>query len=65
MRRGLAGQRLVAVFLTGVVLFNYPLLSLFDRPEPWFGLPMLWIFLFAMWALLLLAVAYIVERGQR
>ncbi|CAI06217.1 hypothetical protein [Aromatoleum aromaticum] len=65
MRKGLAGQRLVAVFLTGVLLFNYPVLSLFDRPESFLGLPMLWVFLFGIWALLLVAVAWIVERGAR
>lgn len=62
MRNGLARQRLVAVFLTGALLFNYPVLSLFDRGESWFGLPPLWLFLFAAWAALLVAVAWIVER---
>ncbi|WP_332673604.1 hypothetical protein [Aromatoleum sp.] len=65
MRKGLAAQRLVAVFLTGVLLFNYPVLSLFDRPAGWFGLPMLWVFLFVTWAALLAVVAWIVERGAR
>lgn len=65
MRNGLAGQRLVAVFLTGALLFNYPVLSLFDLPEPWFGLPPLWMFLFTAWAALLVMVAWIVESGGR
>lgn len=65
MRNGLAGQRLVAVFLTGALLFNYPVLSLFDRPGTWLGLPPLWVFLFAAWAVLLVVVAWIVERGAR
>jgi predicted permease len=65
MRKGLAAQRLVAVFLTGALLFNYPVLSLVDRPDPWFGLPVLWVFLFATWAALLAVVAWIVERGAR
>lgn len=65
MRKGLAAQRLVAVFLTGALLFNYPVLSLFDHPDPWFGMPMLWLFLFASWAALLVVVAWIVERGVR
>ena len=30
-RRILAGDRLIAAFLVGCVLFNYPLLSVFDR----------------------------------
>ncbi len=65
MRKGLAAQRLVAVFLTGALLFNYPVLSLFDRAERWFGMPMLWLFLFVTWAALLAVVAWIVERGAR
>ncbi len=65
MRKGLAAQRLVAVFLTGALLFNYPVLSLFDRAERWFGVPMLWLFLFVTWAALLAVVAWIVERGAR
>lgn len=65
MRKGLAAQRLVAVFLTGALLFNYPVLSLFDRPERWFGIPMLWLFLFGTWTVLLAVVAWIVERGAR
>lgn len=65
VRRGLAGQRLVAAFLTGALLFNYPLLSLFDRAEPFMGLPMLWVYMFAFWAGLIAVVAWIVERGAR
>lgn len=65
MRKGLAGQRLVAVFIAGVLLLNYPLLSLFDRPARLFGLPLLHIYLFAVWVGLLIAVAWITERGSR
>jgi hypothetical protein len=65
MRKGLAGQRLVAVFLAGVLLFNYPLLSLLDRPLQLFGLPLLHVYLFAVWAALVGLIAWIVERGAR
>ncbi|NMG42996.1 hypothetical protein GPA22_04530 [Aromatoleum toluvorans] len=65
MRRGLAGQRLVAAFLGGALLFNYPVLSLLDRSEPFFGMPMLWVCLFAVWAALIAVVAWIAERGAR
>lgn len=65
MRSGLAGQRLVAVFLAGTAVFNYPLLSLFDRIEPVFGVPLLWLGLFVAWAGLIAIVAWIVERGTR
>jgi hypothetical protein len=65
MRKGLARQRLVAVFLCAALLFNYPVLSLFDRPEPLFGLPTLYVFMFVVWAALIGAIAWIVERGGR
>jgi hypothetical protein len=65
MRKGLAGQRLVAVFLAGMLLLNYPILSLFDGPERLFGLPLLHVYLFSVWLGLIVAVAWIVERGAR
>ncbi|THF65545.1 hypothetical protein E6C76_08160 [Pseudothauera nasutitermitis] len=65
MRKGLAGQRLVTVFLAGMLLFNYPVLSLFDRLELAFGFPLLYVYVFAVWAALIALVAWIVERGAR
>lgn len=65
MRSGLAGQRLVAAFIAGAVLFNYPVISLLDRAEPFFGMPMLWLCLFAIWIAIIALVAWIVERGAR
>lgn len=65
MRKGLSGQRLVAVFVAGLLLLNYPLLSLFDRPLWLFGIPLLHLYLFAVWFGLVCAIAWIVERGPR
>jgi len=65
MRKGLAGQRLVAMFIAGVLLLNYPLLSLFDRPLSLFGLPLLHVYLFLVWGGLIFVVGWIVERGAR
>lgn len=65
MRRGLAEQRLVVVFLAGVVLFNYPVLMLFDRPELPFGFPLLYVFVFVVWAALIALISWIAERGTR
>jgi len=65
MRKGLAGQRLVAVFLCAALLFNYPVLSLFDRPVPVLGLPLLHVFLFVVWGAVIAVIAWIVERGAR
>lgn len=61
--RNLVGQRLLALFMFGWLLFNYPLLALFERAGEWFGLPAVYAYLFAAWALLILLMAAIV-RGS-
>ena len=63
-RRILTGERLVAVFLCGSVLFNYPLLSLFDRPLDLFGLPLIYVYVFAVWAALIALMACFSERRE-
>lgn len=65
MRKRLAGQRLVAVFIAGLLLLNYPLLSLFDHVLEPAGIPLLHPFLFLVWAGLVIAIAWIVERSAR
>lgn len=61
-RSRLTGQRLVAVFLVGCILFNYPILALFDRTASVAGLPLVFAYLFAVWAGLILLMAWVVER---
>jgi len=61
-RRILKGERLVATFVCGCVLFNYPLLSLFDRDVEVFGIPLLYVYVFAAWAGLIALMAWIIER---
>ena len=58
------GQRLVAVFLLGALLFNYPLLSLFNRAAYVAGIPVLYLYIFGAWALLIGLAALIVERPR-
>jgi len=42
----LTRQRLAAVCLLGGVLFNYPLLSLFNKPEEILDVPLLYLYIF-------------------
>ena len=63
-RSGITGQRLVAVFLLGCVLFNYPLLSLFNKPWKILDVPLLYIYLFAAWAALIALMAYVIEKRR-
>jgi hypothetical protein len=54
------GQRLVALFLLGCLLFNYPLISLFDRSGMVLGIPVLYAYLFAAWVLFIGLAAIVV-----
>ena len=58
----LKGQRLAALFLLGVLLFNYPLLQLFARDGMVLGLPLLYCYMFCAWAALIALMALVVER---
>mgnify|MGYP001610456779 CR=1 FL=1 len=54
-------QRLVALFLLGCLLFNYPLLSLFNTPAEIFGIPLLYAYIFTVWGLLIALMALVSE----
>ena len=56
------GQRLIALFLLGCLLLNYPLIALYARPLRVFGVPLLYAYVFFAWALLIVLVAVVVER---
>jgi hypothetical protein len=48
--------RLASVTLLGLVLLNFPLLSLVSKPVLIAGVPVLFMYIFIVWALLLLIV---------
>lgn len=57
-------QRLIALFVFGCLLFNYPVLSLFNVPAVAFGVPVLYVYIFAAWALLVGLMALVVEARR-
>ncbi len=57
-------QRLVALFLLGVLLFNYPLLALVSRATMVFGIPLLYVYIFGAWALFIGLLACVVGRNR-
>ncbi len=59
---GIRGTRLVFVFLAGCLLFNYPLIALFNVWATFLGVPVLYAYLFAAWALVIALVAVLMER---
>jgi len=62
MHKGVGGQRLVALFVAGGLLLNFPLLALWDRDATVFGLPLFPSALFVLWAGLIALLGSIVER---
>ena len=59
------GPRLLCLFALGVLLFNYPLLALFNLPQQVFGIPVLYAYLFFVWMLLIFLLARVVDRPER
>ena len=64
----LLAQRLLALFLAGWVLLDFPLLKSAlgepAAPATLFGLPRLPLVLFAVWALLIVLLACLMERDD-
>lgn len=63
MFQGLDAQRLVALFVAGLLLFNFPLLALWDHDARVLGLPLFPAALFLLWAALIAALAWVIERS--
>ena len=54
--------RFVALCMLGVVAFNFPILALFNVPGTLFGIPMLYVYIFAVWAALIVLMALVAEN---
>jgi hypothetical protein len=63
MSDSLLSARMVAVGALAVLLFNFPLLALFDVDVRVLGVPLLWAYLFSSWVLVIGAVAWVVRDG--
>lgn len=51
------GPRLLAAAALAFLLFDYPLLALFDVPATVLGVPVLWAYLFVAWGAVIALVA--------
>jgi hypothetical protein len=63
-RMSRAKARLIAVTALAAVCFTYPLLSIADHPVQVLGVPLVWAYLFVVWALLIVAVAILSRRAD-
>ena len=64
IKEDVRGYRFIGIFVLGFVLFNYPLLSLFNFPKRLWGIPLLYAYLFIAWLLLIL-LPLLVSRTRR
>jgi hypothetical protein len=64
MNESRTGDRLVALFLFGCLALSPPLLAIFGTDAFVAGIPLLFLYLFAVWAVLIVLLALIIEaRG--
>jgi len=54
----------VGVFLLGWILYNYPILSLFNLPALFLGIPLLFGYMFSAWALVI-GLVMLITRIRR
>jgi hypothetical protein len=54
-------HRFISLCMLGVLLFNYPILALFNVNGTLFGVPVLYVYVFLAWAALIAMMAYVAE----
>jgi hypothetical protein len=64
-RTNVLDERLVGLFLLGLLLFSYPLLAAFNAPELVLGIPLLYLYLFVAWGALIAGAALVIRRSAR
>jgi hypothetical protein len=57
------GQHFIALCMFGMLLFNYPILALFNVPSTLFGVPVLYAYVFIAWGALIASMAYLAESS--
>jgi len=58
------GQRSIALCILGVLLFNYPILALFNVAGTVFGVPVLYAYLFAAWGAMVVLMAILAGKDR-
>jgi len=62
---GTPGERWVVLFLLGALAFSPPLLSIFSVDAMIFGIPVLYVYLFAAWGALIALAVIVAKRHHR
>jgi len=59
------GERLFGLLIVGTLLFNFPLLSIFSEHKLFLGYPVLFVYLFFIWGLIIGALALVLRARPR
>ncbi len=51
----------VIFFILGIIMMNYPFINIFNKPAQFFGLPMLFLYLYIGWLVSILVIALFVK----
>jgi hypothetical protein len=57
-------KRLVGLFLLGCMLFNYPLLSLFNLKRMLYSLPLFYLYIFTVWSAMIILLIVITNHSS-
>jgi uncharacterized membrane-anchored protein len=57
-------KRLISLFFLGLLMLNYPILSLFNVKATVLGIPLLCLYLFSAWLALILLISVITHRPR-
>ncbi|MEI6412287.1 MAG: hypothetical protein WCR52_23050, partial [Bacteroidota bacterium] len=58
-------SQLIIVFIVFFLLLNYPLLSIVDRSDLWFGMPVQFFYMFFIWLALIVVVGLVVRNRKK
>lgn len=56
--------QLVVLIILGCLALNYPLLALFSKSATWFGVPVLYFYIFSFWTLFIVLLAISLESRK-
>ena len=55
------GERLISLLIVGIILLNFPLLSVFNKTYLLLGFPVLFLYLFSIWGLIIGAMVLVLR----
>lgn len=63
-RRSRFSEGIVVLFIAAWLALNYPLLAIFDRAALLFGIPVLFLYLFIIWLVIIISKMLLTSRAE-